>query len=167
MKSQPIAKELTAAGLPTAEAVVRPAPYQRRMIVPTADTNNDLVPSHPHRIGRRLCLICPGIPGAVSQGADKEEALKMIADAMAMAQMYPLPGDDDPARQAELREIGKAKIAGGASQTMRGRGSGVSRLRGRPETNSAMARSGIADASVHSGSYSAGTAANFTSAQFQ
>ena len=58
-----------------------------------------------------FAVICPGIPGAVSQGKGREEALKMIADAMAMAQMYPLPGDDDPERQAELRELGKAKIA--------------------------------------------------------
>lgn len=56
-------------------------------------------------------VICPGIPGAVSQGADKEEALKMIADAMAMCRLYPLPGEDEPARQAELRELGKARIA--------------------------------------------------------
>ena len=58
-----------------------------------------------------FAVLCPGIPGAVSQGKDREEALKMIADAMAMAQMYPLPGDDTPERQAELRELGKAKIA--------------------------------------------------------
>ena len=58
-----------------------------------------------------FAVICPGIPGAVSQGKDREEALKMIADAMAMGQMYPLPGDDDPERQAELRELGKAEIA--------------------------------------------------------
>ena len=58
-----------------------------------------------------FAVICPGIPGAISQGKDREEALKMIADAMAMAQMYPLPGDDIPERQAELRELGKAKIA--------------------------------------------------------
>ena len=54
--------------------------------------------------------LCPGIPGAVSQGTDREDALAMIADAMAMAQMYSLPGDDIPERQAELRELGKAKI---------------------------------------------------------
>ncbi len=58
-----------------------------------------------------FAVLCPGIPGAVSQGKDQEEALKMIADAMASAQMYPLPGDDIPERQAELRELGKAKIA--------------------------------------------------------
>ena len=58
-----------------------------------------------------FAVFCPGIPGAISQGKDREEALKMIADAMAMAQMYPLPGDDDPERQAELRHLGKAKIA--------------------------------------------------------
>ena len=58
-----------------------------------------------------FAVLCPGIPGAVSQGKDREEALVMIADAMAMCRMYPLPGEEDPARQAELREIGKAKIA--------------------------------------------------------
>ena len=58
-----------------------------------------------------FAVFCPGIPGAISQGKDQEEALVMIADAMAMAQMYPLPGDDIPERQAELREMGKAKIA--------------------------------------------------------
>ena len=68
-----------------------------------------------------FAVFCPGIPGAVSQGKDQEEALKMIADAMASAQMYPLPGDDIPERQAELRELGKAKIAELVGQ-MRGRG---------------------------------------------
>ena len=58
-----------------------------------------------------FAVLCPGIPGAVSQGKDREEALVMIADAMAMCRMYPRPGEEDPARQAELREIGKAKIA--------------------------------------------------------
>ncbi len=58
-----------------------------------------------------FAVLCPGIPGAISQGKDQEEALVMIADAMAMCRMYPLPGEDDPERQAELRELGKAKIA--------------------------------------------------------
>ena len=58
-----------------------------------------------------FAVICPGIPGAASQGKDREEALKMIADAMAMCRLYPLPGEDTPERQAELRELGKAKIA--------------------------------------------------------
>lgn len=57
-----------------------------------------------------FAVICPGIPGAVSQGKDREEALVMIADAMAACRMYPLPGDDTPERQSELRELGKAKI---------------------------------------------------------
>ncbi|MDE2788277.1 MAG: type II toxin-antitoxin system HicB family antitoxin [Chloroflexota bacterium] len=57
-----------------------------------------------------FAVICPGIPGAISQGKDREEALVMIADAMAACRMYPLPGDDMPERQAELRELGKAKI---------------------------------------------------------
>ena len=58
-----------------------------------------------------FAVICPGIPGAVSQGKDREEALKMIADAMAMAQMYPLPGEESAERREELRQLGKAKIA--------------------------------------------------------
>ena len=58
-----------------------------------------------------FAVLCPGIPGAVSQGKDREEALKMIADAMAMCLMHPLPGEDDPVRQAELRELGKSRIA--------------------------------------------------------
>ena len=35
----------------------------------------------------------------------------MIADAMAMCLMYPLPGDDTEPRRMELREPGKANIA--------------------------------------------------------
>ena len=61
--------------------------------------------------GVGYAALCPGIPGAVSQGTDQQDALAMIADAMAMCRMYPLPGEDDPERQAELRELGKAKIA--------------------------------------------------------
>ncbi len=57
-----------------------------------------------------FAVICPGIPGAISQGKDRDEALVMIADAMAACRMYPLPGDDTPERQSELRELGKAKI---------------------------------------------------------
>ena len=56
-------------------------------------------------------VICPGIPGAVSQGKDREEALKMIADAMAMCRRYPLPGEESETRREELRRLGKAKIA--------------------------------------------------------
>ena len=61
--------------------------------------------------GVGYAAICPGIPGAVSQGTDQGDALAMIADAMAMCRMYPLPGEDDPARQSELRERGKVRIA--------------------------------------------------------
>lgn len=61
--------------------------------------------------GIGYAAICPGITGIVSQGVDQQDALAMIADAMAMGRMYPLPGEDDPARQVVLREIGKAKIA--------------------------------------------------------
>ena len=58
-----------------------------------------------------FAVLCPGIPGAVSQGKDREEALKMIADAMAMCRMYPLPGEESEERREELRQLGKAKIA--------------------------------------------------------
>ena len=78
-----------------------------------ADTNNndDLYEVILIESDDDFAVICPGIPGAISQGKDQEDALKMIADAMAMCRMYPLPGDDIPERQAELRELGKAKIA--------------------------------------------------------
>lgn len=75
------------------------------------DNSNDLYEVILIESDDDFAVLCPGIPGAVSQGKDREEALKMIADAMAMCRMYPLPGDDEPARQAELRELGKAKIA--------------------------------------------------------
>ena len=58
-----------------------------------------------------FAVLCPGIPGAVSQGKDREEALVMIADAMAMCRMYPLPGEESEERREELRRLGKAKIA--------------------------------------------------------
>ena len=79
--------------------------------MPTIDSSND-----PYQViliesDDDFAVICPGIPGAASQGKDREEALKMIADAMAMCRMYPLPGEETPERQAELRELGKAKIA--------------------------------------------------------
>ena len=61
--------------------------------------------------GVGYAAICPGITGAVSQGVDQADALAMIADATTMCRMYPLSGDDDPARQAELRELGEIKIA--------------------------------------------------------
>ena len=55
--------------------------------------------------------LCPAIPGAVSQGADRADALAMIADAMAMCLAYPLAGDDTPDRRAALREMGQTRIA--------------------------------------------------------
>ena len=79
--------------------------------MPTADNGGDLYEVILIESDDDFAVLCPGIPGAISQGKDREEALVMIADAMAMAQMYPLPGDDIPERQAELRELGKAKIA--------------------------------------------------------
>ena len=79
--------------------------------MPTAKPDNNLYQVILIESDDDFAVLCPGIPGAVSQGKDREEALKMIADAMAMAQMYPLPGDDLPERQVELREMGKAKIA--------------------------------------------------------
>lgn len=79
--------------------------------MPTTNTSNDLYEVILIESDDDFAVICPGIPGAISQGKDQEDALKMIADAMAMGQIYPLPGDDIPERQAELREMGKAKIA--------------------------------------------------------
>ncbi|MCY4557569.1 MAG: hypothetical protein OXF79_14545 [Chloroflexi bacterium] len=55
--------------------------------------------------------ICPGISGAVSQGADREGALAMIADAMALCLMHPLPGEENPALLEELRGLGVARVA--------------------------------------------------------
>ena len=77
----------------------------------TEDNNNNLYEVILIESDDDFAVLCPGIPGAISQGKDQEEALVMIADAMAMAQMYPLQGDDIAERQAELRELGKAKIA--------------------------------------------------------
>ena len=34
----------------------------------------------------------------------------MIADAMAMCRLLPCPAEDSPERQAELRELGEARI---------------------------------------------------------
>ena len=81
------------------------------MAMTTAKQDNDLYEVIIIESGKDYAVLCPGIPGAVSQGDDREEALKMIADAMAMAQMYPLPGDDFEPRRTELRELGKARIA--------------------------------------------------------
>ena len=75
------------------------------------NTANDLYEVILIYSGVGYAAICPGIPGVVSQGTDQEDALAMIADAMAMGQMYPLPGDDLEPRRTELRELGKAKIA--------------------------------------------------------
>lgn len=61
--------------------------------------------------GAGYAALCPGIPGAVSQGADRTDALAMIADAMAMCLAYPLAGDDTAARRAELRTKGQTRIA--------------------------------------------------------
>ena len=79
--------------------------------MPTVKQDNDLYEVIIIESGKDYAVLCPGIPGAVSQGADQEDALRMIADAMAMCRMYPLPGEDTEARGAELRELGKAKIA--------------------------------------------------------
>ena len=61
--------------------------------------------------GVGYAALCPGIPGAVSQGADRDDALAMIADAMALCQLHPLPGEETATRRAELRAQGKARIA--------------------------------------------------------
>lgn len=79
--------------------------------MPSTGTNNDLYDVILIYSGVGYAAICPGIPGAVSQGVDQQDALAMIADAMAMCRMYPLPGEEDETRREELREIGKTKIA--------------------------------------------------------
>ena len=81
------------------------------MIMANANDSNNLYDVILIYSGVGYAVICPGIPGAVSQGTDQEDALKMIADAMAVCRMYPLPGEDTEARRAELRELGKAKLA--------------------------------------------------------
>ena len=79
--------------------------------MPTTKQDNDLYQVILIESDDDFAVLCPGIPGAVSQGKDREEALKMIADAMAACRMYPLPGEESAARREELRELGKAKIA--------------------------------------------------------
>ena len=79
--------------------------------MPTADTGNDLYEAILIESDDDFAVICPGIPGAVSQGTDQEDALAMIADAMAMCRLYPLPGEESAARREELRQLGNAKIA--------------------------------------------------------
>ena len=79
--------------------------------MPNADTSNDLYEVILIYSGVGYAAICPGIPGAVSQGTDQQDALAMIADAMAMCRMYPLPGEEKASRREELRDSGKAKLA--------------------------------------------------------
>ena len=86
-------------------------PYQRGVIMPTANDNSELYEVILIESDDDFVVICPGIPGAISQGKDREEALVMIADAMAMCRMYPLPGEESETRREELRQLGKAKIA--------------------------------------------------------
>ena len=75
------------------------------------DNSNDLYDVILIYSGVGYAAICPGIPGAVSQGTDQQDALAMIADAMAMCRLHPLPGEEKASRREELRELGKAKIA--------------------------------------------------------
>ena len=77
----------------------------------SADNSNDLYEVILIESDDDFAVICPDTPGAVSQGIERAEALKMIADAMAMCRMYPLPGEESEVRREELRELGKAKIA--------------------------------------------------------
>ena len=77
----------------------------------TAKQNNDLYEVILIESDDDFAVLCPGIPGAISQGKDQEEALVMIADAMAICRIYPLPGEESEERREELRELGKAKIA--------------------------------------------------------
>ena len=79
--------------------------------MPTAELDNDRYDVILIYSGVGYAALCPGIPGVVSHGTDQQDALAMIADAMAMGLMYPLPGDDVEPRRNELRELGKSKIA--------------------------------------------------------
>ena len=79
--------------------------------MPTTDNGNDLYDVILIYSGVGYAALCPDVPGAVSQRTDQEDALAMTADAMAMCRLYPLPGEDDPAPQAEPCELGKTKLA--------------------------------------------------------
>ena len=77
----------------------------------SADANDDLYEVILIYSGVGYAAICHGIPGAVSQGTDQQDALAMIADAMATCRIYPLPGEEKESRREELRGLGKAKLA--------------------------------------------------------
>jgi len=79
--------------------------------MPVADNGNDVYEVIIIASGKDYAALCPGIPGAVSQGTNREGALNMIADPMAMCRAHPLPGEESAARQEELRALGKARIA--------------------------------------------------------
>ena len=85
-----------------------------------ADNGGDLYEVILIYSGVGYAALCPGIPGAVSQGTDREDALAMIADAMAMCRIYPLPGEDTESRHTELRESGKIRIAELVAECERG-----------------------------------------------
>ncbi len=87
--------------------------------MPTATQNGDLYDVILINSGVGYAALCPGIPGVASQGADRADALAMIADAMAMGLMYPLPGEDTEARRREQREYGKAHIRELAAECQR------------------------------------------------
>ena len=77
--------------------------------MPAAKQDNDLYDVILIYSGVGYAALCPGIPGAVSQGTDQQDALAMIADAMAMGRMYPLPGEEKASRREELRSWEKPK----------------------------------------------------------
>ncbi len=79
--------------------------------MPTAKQDNDLYEVILIESDDDFAVICPGIPGAISQGKDREEALVMIADAIARCRLYPLPGEESETRREELGQLGKATIA--------------------------------------------------------
>ena len=60
--------------------------------MPTAKQDNDLYDVILIESDDDFAVLCPGIPGAVSQGKDREEALKMIADAMVIGANVPIAG---------------------------------------------------------------------------
>lgn len=52
--------------------------------MPNTNDSNDLYDVILIYSGVGYAALCPGIPGAVSQGTDQQDALAMIADAMVM-----------------------------------------------------------------------------------
>ena len=79
--------------------------------MPTAKQDNDLYEVILIYSGVGYAALCPGIPGAVSQGTDQEDRADNDRRRHGHVRMYPLPDEEKESRREELRELGKAKIA--------------------------------------------------------